>query len=52
MNYFATHAGKGVLFIAGAALVLAVPIALPWITASRCSSWASTISASHSGDRS
>jgi hypothetical protein len=33
MNYFATHAGKGVLFIAGAALVLAVPIALPWITA-------------------
>lgn len=33
MKYFTTHAGKGVLCIAGSALLLAVPIALPWVAA-------------------
>jgi hypothetical protein len=33
MRYFSTHAGKGVLAITGAAIVLAVPIALPWVVA-------------------
>ena len=33
MQYFATHAGKAVLAITGAAIVLAVPIALPWVAA-------------------
>ena len=33
MNYFDSHAGKAVLFIVGAAFLLAAPIALPWIAA-------------------
>ncbi len=33
MRYFATHAGKGVLFIGAAAFLLAWPPALPWIAA-------------------
>lgn len=33
MLYFATHAGKSVLFIGGAAFLLAWPPALPWIAA-------------------
>jgi hypothetical protein len=33
VRYFATHAGKSVLFISGAAFLLAWPPALPWIAA-------------------
>lgn len=33
MSYFTTHAGKSVLFIGGAAFLLAWPPALPWVTA-------------------
>ena len=33
MQYFATHAGKAILAVTGAALILAVPIVLPWVVA-------------------
>jgi hypothetical protein len=33
MSYFNTHAGRAVLAITGAALILAVPVTLPWIVA-------------------
>jgi hypothetical protein len=33
MRYFNTHAGKSVLLIGGAALLLAWPAALPWVAA-------------------
>jgi hypothetical protein len=33
VRYFASHAGQGVMFIVGAALLLAVPVSLPWVVA-------------------
>jgi hypothetical protein len=33
MRYFASHAGQGMLFIAGAVILLAAPLTLPWVAA-------------------